>query len=60
MEHPEVDSYHGHVDGAHPQRLETEDGAVLVALPPLQHHQQFIAILLKVMRVLNKQTNKKD
>ena len=55
-----MDSYHGHVDGAHPQRLETEDGAVLVALPPLQHHQQFIAILLKVMRVLNKQTNKKD
>ena len=43
---------HGHVDGAGGQRLEAEDGAVLVALAPLQHHLQLVAVLLQVVRVL--------
>ena len=45
-------TYHCHIDGAHGQRFEAEDGAVLVALSPLQHDQQFVAVLLQVVRVL--------
>lgn len=45
-------SYLGHVDGARGEGLIAQDGAVLVALAPLQHDLQLVPFSFQEMRIL--------
>ena len=43
----------GHVDEPQGQRLVAQDGAVLVAFPPLQHDLQPVGVPLEEVRILS-------
>lgn len=49
-----------HVDAAHSQGLVAQNGSVLVALPPLQHDLELVALSLQKVRVLRWETQWKS
>ena len=51
---PRFLSHLRHVDGSDGERLEAEDGPVLVPLPPLEHNVQLVSLPLQKVRVLKK------
>lgn len=42
-----------HVEDSHCQSLVAQDGAILIALPPLQHNLQPVGVPLEEMRILS-------